>query len=60
MEESSQPSVVLNYFTNEDSKLGAEVQSVALDKNGDFVDEEGQPTRWPDPKGFFMHRYEFE
>ena len=60
LEESSQPSVVLNYFKNEDSKLGAEVQSVALDKTGDFVDEKGQPTCWPAPEGFFTHRYEFE
>ena len=53
------PSVVFNYFNKGSKSNGANVVSLRLDANGEFVDEDGNPADWPDEKGFFGQRYDY-
>jgi AAA15 family ATPase/GTPase len=54
------PSVVFNHFNKGRKDAGTTVTSMRLDADGGFVDEEGNAVTWPDPKGFFGHRYDYD
>lgn len=53
------PAVVFNYFNKTEETDGTSISTIRLDSNGEFVDGEGGPAEWPDPDGFFGHRYTY-